>query len=76
MPKSDQKLYIITITSKTPFPILFGLNILKISSAIKIQKYWKGYQVRKNSNLLKQIKYKFAARKIQKWIRNLKFVNR
>ncbi len=39
-----------------PFPFLFGVNIIKISSAIKIQKIWKGYVQRKRFNGAKKVR--------------------
>lgn len=45
-------------------------------AAASIQRYWKGYKVRKSVNAYLRIKEKESAIKIQRWLRNLKFIHR
>jgi len=50
--------------------------LLRTLSAVKIQNWWKGLRVRRIHNITKSVRAVNAATKIQRWIRNLRFIHR
>jgi len=57
-------------------PFILEYLTLRSQAAISIQRYWRGYKVRKSVNAYRTIKEKDSSVKIQRWIRRLPFIHR
>ena len=57
-------------------PFLIESFSLRSMAAVSIQRHWKGYKVRKSVDAYLRIKERESAIKIQRWLRNLKFIHR